>query len=352
MALQRQRTCALLLVSILLLSSAVRAAELTQRTSDEGAGAAAREPFDAWLAGVREEAILRGLRAEVVDRALEGVAPIEQILHRDRRQTEFVLTLDQYLTRRLTAPTVRMARRMAARYPTLLKRVSEAYGVDPRIVVSVWGLESNFGRFTGVRPVIPTLATLGWDGRRGDLFRRELLDALTILDQGHISQARLKGSWAGAMGQTQFLPSSYLQWAVDFDEDGRRDIWSSLPDVFASIGNYLLGHGWVSGLPWGYEVRIPDEAAESMSALPRRDRGCQAVRLLTSPEPLRQWRERGVVRSSGERVPASDHEASLLQLDGRSFLVTVNYEALLGYNCAHRYALSVALLADRIPPID
>src|SRR5690606_31815487 len=141
--------------------------------------------------------------------------------------------------------TVRTARRMMARHRTLLRKVSARYGVDPRILVAIWGLESSFGRFTGTRPTIPVLATLAWDGRRGEFFRNQLFDALTILDRGDIELGRLKGSWAGAMGQVQFMPSSYLAWAEDFDGDGRKDIWTSLPDIFASIANYLKGHGWV-----------------------------------------------------------------------------------------------------------
>ena len=333
-----------LVCSLLLASLAVAPLHPRPQSADEPT----RAPFDVWLEGLRTEALTRGIRPQTLKAALAGVAPVERVLERDRNQTEFRLTVDQYLRRRLTGPTVRMARRMAARYPTLLGRVSKAYGVDPRVLIAVWGLESNFGRFSGVRPMIPTLATLAWDDRRGEFFRGELLDALTIVDRGDIALSRLKGSWAGAMGQVQFMPSSYLAWAVDFDEDGDRDIWTSLPDVFASIAHYLQGHGWTSGVPWGYEVSMPDAAREAVAAMPLRSTGCRAARALTEPQPLGAWRTAGLVRTSGGRIPAADHQASLLRLDSRAFLVTVNYEALLGYNCAHTYALSVAMLADRL----
>jgi membrane-bound lytic murein transglycosylase B len=307
-----------------------------------------RQPFATWLDDLRAEALSRGISQKTVDVALTAIDPVETVLQRDRSQAEFTLSLDGYLKRRLTTPMVRLARREATRSRTLLRRVSATYGVDPRILVSVWGLESNFGRFAGVRPTVPVLATLAWDGRRGEFFRQQLFDALTIVDRGDIEFARLKGSWAGALGQVQFMPSSYLAWAVDFDKDGDRDVWSSLPDVFGSIANYLQQHGWTEGR-WGYAVTVPDAAKEKVLSVPMRETGCRAARGLTQPRSLKDWRTLGVTLASGQRVPASAREASLLLIENRAFLVTANYEALLAYNCAHTYALSVAMLADRIP---
>ena len=306
-----------------------------------------RDGFAAWLAGVRVEAVARGVSQETVDKALSGVEPVARVLERDRKQAEFVLTLDTYLKRRLTPATVAMARRMAVRHRTVLARAGKAYGVDPRVLVAVWGLESNFGRFAGVRPTVPVLATLAWDGRRGEFFRQQLFDALTIVDRGHIELASLKGSWAGALGQVQFMPSSYLAWAVDFDGDGHRDIWTSMPDVFGSIANYLQQHGWTSGR-WGYAVRIPEAARPAVAAVAAREQGCRASRALSQPRSLEQWRGLGVRLAGGGRVPALPAMASLLEVEPRRYLVTANYDALLAYNCAHTYALSVALLADRI----
>ena len=314
----------------------------------EAAPAPDRPPFAAWLQDVRAEAQGRGISEKTLDLALSEVEPVETVLARDRVQAEFTLSLDGYLKRRLTTPTVRLAQREATRHKSLLRRVSKVYGVDPRVLVSVWGLESNFGRFAGVRPTVPVLATLAWDGRRGEFFRQQLFDALTIVDRGDIEFARLKGSWAGALGQVQFMPSSYLAWAVDFDKDGDRDVWNSPPDVFGSIANYLQQHGWTEGR-WGYAVTVPDEAREKVLSVPMRETGCRAARGLTQPRALKDWRTLGLRLAKGQHLPASAREASLLLIENRAFLVTANYEALLAYNCAHTYALSVAMLADRVP---
>jgi len=307
-----------------------------------------KEAFATWLAGVRAEAITRGVREVTVDAAFDGVEPVEQVLERDRTQAEFTLSLEDYLKRRLTTPTVRTARRMATMHKSVLARVGKAYGVDPRMLVAVWGLESNFGRFAGVRPTVPVLATLAWEGRRGDFFRQQLFDALTIVDRGDIALGKLKGSWAGALGQVQFMPSSYLASAVDFDKDGDRDVWASMPDVFGSVGHYLQQHGWTPGR-WGYAVKIPDASREKVSTVPIRDTGCRALRTLSQPRALKDWRRLGVRLADGKPVPSSVREASLLDIENRRYLVTANYEALLAYNCAHSYALSVALLSERIP---
>lgn len=305
-------------------------------------------PFNEWLADLRTEALERGIRAEVLDRALEGVTPVEQVLERDRTQAEFTLDLEQYLKRRLTRETLRTAQQKYSKDRALLKRVGDHYGVSPRLLVAVWGLESNFGRFAGVRPTIPALVTLAYDPRRGAMFRTELLNALEIVNRGDIELERLKGSWAGALGQPQFMPSSYLQYAQDFDGDGRRDIWSSHADVFASIAFFLKEHGWVTGNLWGREISIPAARREEALAIPRRETGCRAERIMTDPKPLKEWRAMGYTTLAGRPLPAADITASLVQAGSRSFLLYSNYDALLGYNCAHSYALSVVLLADKL----
>jgi len=305
-------------------------------------------PFDTWLRELRSEARARGIRGDIVDRAFDGIEPVEQIIERDRTQAEFALDLDSYLARRLTRGTVRTAERMYARHRTLLADVSRKYGVQPRVLVAIWGLESNFGRFAGVRPTIPTLVTLAYDPRRSRLFRRELFSALEILNNGDIEVDRLKGSWAGAMGQPQFMPSSYLKFAQDFDGDGRRDIWTSQADVFASIAYYLQQHGWTDGERWGREVRAPEGAREQLNALPRRTEGCRAKRTMTTPIGLKEWSALGLRTASGTALPNAAMEASLVAAGSRLYLVYRNYESLLEYNCAHSYALSIALLADRI----
>jgi len=307
-------------------------------------------PFDEWVATLRTDALARGISRKTVDEALVTVTRLPVVVERDRTQAELVMTLDTYMKRRLTPRVVRDAKAAAGNQKTVLRKVATAYGVPGSVLVAIWGLESNFGRFTGSRPVISALATLSYDTRRATYFREEIFSALRILDSGDVTLPTLSGSWAGAMGQPQFMPSSYLTWAVDFDDDHRRDIWTSTPDVLASIANYLKAHGWVEGQRWGREVKIPAAAAERVStAVPlRMTGGCSAVRDMTEPRPLGEWTSLGVRQKSGAALPASDMPASLVRVDTHTFLVYANYEALLGYNCAHTYALSVAMLADRI----
>ena len=306
------------------------------------------QPFDEWIAELRAEAASRGIRTEILDRALAGIEPVAQILERDRTQAEFTLDLEAYLERRLTRETRRTAQKMYTRHRALLEKVGTQYGVSPRMLVAVWGLESNFGRFAGVRPTIPALVTLAYDPRRGAMFRNELFSALEILNRGDIELERLKGSWAGALGQPQFMPSSYLEYAQDFDGDGRRDIWASQPDVFASVAFYLQRHGWTAGHAWGREVKIPAALRETAAAIPRREIGCRAERIMTDPKPLSEWRRMGFLAATGRALPSSEIPASLVLAGARSFLLYPNYDALLGYNCAHTYALSVGLLADKL----
>jgi membrane-bound lytic murein transglycosylase B len=310
----------------------------------------ARPSFAEWLAAVRAEAIARGVKEQVVDEALADVTePQPVILERDRTQAETVFSLEKYIGRILTTKRILSGREAFDAQRELLAQVSERYGVPAPIIVAIWGMESNFGRFSGVRPTVPALATLAWDPRRATFFRGELFDALEILNRGDIEFSRMKGSWAGAMGQPQFMPSSYLKYAEDFDGDGRKDIWTNLPDVFASIANYLNGHGWVAGELWGREVTTTAEASRQIAReVEHRDGRCQAIRDMTVPLPLERWQALGVRLPGGKALPKADVQASLVSGSTRRFLVYRNYDALLEYNCANPYALGVALLADRI----
>ena len=308
-----------------------------------------RLPFAEFLIGLRSQAIEQGIRAEIVETTLGHLEPLDVVVERDRTQAETVLTIDQYVARRLTPSFVRTAREEAAAHKALLAKVSARYEFPISVIVAVWGMESNFGRFSGVRPVVQALATLAWEGRRRAFFTNELIAALRILDRGDIEPASMKGSWAGAMGQTQFMPSSYLEHAQDFDEDGRRDIWKSAPDVFASIAAYLRAYGWEPGQTWGREVRLTaGVAAALVETVGLRETGCRAEREMTVSVPLARWQELGVRTASGGALPKVVRSAALLRAGARSYLVYKNYEALLGYNCAHAYALSVVLLADRL----
>lgn len=311
-----------------------------------------RPPFPEWLQGVREEALARGISPATVSAALTEVQPVAQILERDRTQAEFKETLSHYLARRVDAGAIRLGRAMAQKHATILEKASATYQVPPHVLVAVWGLESSFGRFSGVRPLVPTLATLAYDDRRGAMFRGQLFDALSILDAGYIDLPRLKGSWAGAMGQPQFMPSSYLKYAVDFDGDGRRDIWSSSADVFGSIANYLSVNGWVPGQLWGRQVRLPATTSGLDEAAPLRTVGCRATKDLSEKLSLAQWQALGVRAADGEPLPQADIQASLLRTDAGAFLVYPNYEVFLSYNCAHAYAMAVARLSDRIADTD
>lgn len=304
--------------------------------------------FADWLAELRKEALAAGISERTVTAALTDVEPLPVVTERDRAQPERVLSLDQYLKRRLDRKTMKTAREMAKKHRDELAKVSARYGVPRQIIVAVWGLESNFGRFSGVRPTITALATLAFDNRRSALFHQELMNALRILDKGDIDLATMKGSWAGAMGQPQFLPSSYLKYAEDFNGDGKRDIWGTEVDVFASIANYLKQNGWTTGAAWGRPVSVPASAVTGIEkAAPLRTVGCEAMRQMSEGLALSKWRRLGV-KGKGGALPNTNAAASLVRAGSRSFLVYDNYSVLLQYNCAHAYALAVGLLADSI----
>ncbi|HYU81056.1 MAG TPA: lytic murein transglycosylase [Vicinamibacterales bacterium] len=308
-----------------------------------------KQDFDTWAQGVRAQALQRGISEPTVTAAFANLQPLPVVVERDRSQAELVLSLDEYLQRRLTRKFIRAGREMAAKHRSLLQRVASDYDVQSKYLVAIWGVESNYGRFQGVRPTIQALATLAWEGRRGPFFLGELFNALEIVDRGYIALPQLQGSWAGAMGQTQFMPSSYLKYAQDYDRDGNRDIWHSEGDIFASVANYLKSYGWVGGETWGREVRLPKGGALSViDKVGLRTSGCRAEREMTARAPLSRWKAVGVRALDGGPLPAVERNASLVHNGNRTFLVYGNYEALLGYNCAHTYALSVALLADRI----
>ena len=301
------------------------------------------------MAQLKEQAIAAGVSPATANAALDNLEPLEVVVERDRSQAEVVLTIDQYVSRRLTRSFVRTALAKKKEHRAALTAIAKKYGMSSSVIVAIWGMESNFGRFTGTRPTIQAVATLAWEGRRRSLFTNELINALQILDKGYIELDRMKGSWAGAMGQTQFMPSSYLAHAQDYDGDGRRDIWNTLPDVFASIANYMVAYGWKDDQLWGREVKVPAGGGTRLAArVGFRQTGCRAERELTVRIPLAKWQSLGVRTASGGALPKVDRDASLLRAGARNYLVYSNYDALLGYNCAHAYALTVGLLSDRL----
>jgi len=306
--------------------------------------------FESWLADVRKEALARGIKAEIVRAALTDVKPVRRIIQRDRNQSEFKLTLDIYMKRVITPQNISRGREMARRHAALLEKVARKYGVQPRFILAIWGIETRFGAVKADMPLIPAVATLAFDRRRSKYFRAQLFAALDMLNLGYIELENLRGSWAGAMGQPQFMPSSYMAYAEDFDGDGRRDIWNNTGDVMASIANYLARHGWHADLTWGRQVRLPEGLSEKLGATARRAaKGCRAE--TSAALKLSEWQRRGVRRADGANLPARDIEAALVLPhgpDGPAFLVYSNYAAIMGYNCAHLYALTVGMLSDRI----
>lgn len=294
--------------------------------------------FARWLEELRAEALERGIRAEILDRALAYVAPIPRVLELDRQQPEFTLTFQEYLDRVVPPSRVDAGRARLEENRALLEEVQSHYGVQPRFIVALWGIESDFGRHAGAFRIIPALATLAYDGRRSAYFRKELFNALAILDAGHVAPEEMVGSWAGAMGQNQFMPSSFVNFAVDFDGDGRRDIWTTRADVFASAANYLARSGWRGDQTWGREVRLPQGFDAGLSGLEVR-------------KPLDEWQRLGVRRADGLDLPTRRLEASLVLPAGEggpAYLVYDNFSTILKWNRSTFFALAVGYLADRI----
>jgi membrane-bound lytic murein transglycosylase B len=295
--------------------------------------------FDAWLEELRREALGKGISGATLDAALTGIKPIPRVIELDRRQPEFTLTFRQYMDRVASSARVKKGRSRLGENRVLLDAVGRQYGVQPRFIVAFWGVETDFGRITGGFPVVPALATLAYDGRRSKYFRGELLNALKILDQGHIAVKDMVGSWAGAMGQCQFMPSSFLSFAVDHDGDGRKDIWNTRADVFASAANYLAKSGWKGDQTWGRAVRLPKGFNASDASLKVRKR-------------LGQWQRLGVRRADGRDLPTRDLTASVVlaekKIGGSAYVVYNNYRTILKWNRSTYFALAIGSLADRI----
>ncbi|MEP4380633.1 MAG: lytic murein transglycosylase [Alphaproteobacteria bacterium] len=306
------------------------------------AGAAVAQSDDArflsWLNELRADALANGISQATLDRSLVDVAPIPRIIELDRHQPESTVTFEKYQARIVNSTRIRIGRERLAKHRALLDEVGRQFGVQPRFIVALWGIETNFGQFTGGFPVIHALATLAYDGRRSQYFRGELLKALQIVEEGHIDPAEMKGSWAGAMGQSQFMPSSFLNFAHDHDGDGAKDIWNTQADVFASAANYLKGVGWNDSITWGRKVRLPDSFDGSLISL-------------DVVKPIGAWQELGVRRTDGRDLPTRDIPASILRpggANGQAYMIYDNYRAILRWNRSHYFAMAVGQLSDRI----
>ena len=292
--------------------------------------------FQAFLNDVRAEARRAGIRQTTLDRAFAAVSPNQKVLDRDRHQPEFTMTWARYRDLVITDKRIVNGRQAVAANRALFRRVERRYGVGADVIAGIWGLESSFGTGTGDFHVVEALATLGWDGRRASFFRAELLAALKVLDHGDVTPDRMTGSYAGAMGQPQFMPSSYLRYAVDFDGNGRRDIWTSTADVLGSIANYLARSGWRPGRAWGQKVIMPAELQA-----PGRD----------AKRPLSDWMRQGVRPVTGQWLASPDASAGLVAPDGpggETFMVFRNFSAIRRYNPSDFYAIAVGLIGDRV----
>jgi membrane-bound lytic murein transglycosylase B len=269
---------------------------------------------------------------------MAGIEPMPRVIELDRRQPEGTISFATYAARVVSPARIAAGRRHLEEDGALLAQVAARYHVQPRFIVALWAVESSFGQSAGETPIIPALATLAYDGRRSNFFRGELLAALKIVERGDVAPEHMKGSWAGAMGQCQFMPSSYLKYAVDFDGKGRRDIWTSRGDVLGSIANYLATVGWSERGTWGREVRLPAGLDSHLVDLQVK-------------KPLAAWASLGVRRSDGGALPQAALVASLVQPDGaggRAFLIYDNYRALMNWNRSTYFATSIGLLADAI----
>lgn len=294
--------------------------------------------FKAWLAGVRAEAIADGVSAATVDEAFKMVYVNSRVIELDRKQPEGQITFVEYRERVLTPARIETGRAKLAELGPMLSKVGHRYGVPPRFIVALWAIESNFGEQIGAYPVITALATLGYEGRRADFFRGELIEALHIVDDGHVTAGNMLGSWAGAMGQCQFMPSSFRRYAVDEDRDGRRNIWDSTIDVIGSIANYLASHGWKADQTWGRAVKLPQGF----------DSGLVSLEI---EKPVAEWQKLGLRLSNGGDLPGHHLAASVVQPDGpgtAAFIIYANYKAIMKWNRSTYFATAVGQLADLI----
>lgn len=294
--------------------------------------------FAAWKEALRKEALGLGISAATLDKALTPAQPIPKVIEYDRRQPEFTQTFWRYVDLRVNEARIEKGQEMLRKHAVLLDKIGKKYGVPPRFLVAFWGLESNYGSHFGGYSVVDALVTLAYDPRRSRFFRVQLLDALRIIDQGDIPADKMRGSWAGAMGHLQFIPSTFTRYAVDEDGDGKRDIWNSLPDTFGSAANYLSSIGWVADKTWGREVKLPAGFDISLAA--------SSIR-----KPLREWSKLGVRSMDGGPLPAADIDAMLVLpsgYQGPAFLTYTNYQKILNWNRSTLYAIAVGHLADRL----
>lgn len=290
-----------------------------------------------FVAEIRKEALSQGISPQTFDAAFANVhEPSRKVKGLSRSQPEHRLTYQKYLKSRVDSYRIAIGRKQYKQHQKVADEIGQRYGVDPCFIMSFWGMETSYGSYMGNFPVIPSLATLAYDSKRKKFFHKELLLALHILDEGHVSLRDFKGEWAGASGQPQFLPSSWVKYAVDYDGDGRKDIWKSKPDVFASIANYMKLNGWRENEPWAVYVKLPhnfDMKLEGKSIT----------------KPVSEWANLGVKAVDGKPLPYPNLQASIVKpYGGPVFLAYPNYKMILRYNNSIYYAGAIGYLADKI----
>jgi lytic murein transglycosylase len=322
-----------LLTTGLLVTALAPAPAFAQATTSATSAAPGQGDFRRFVEALWPEARQSGVSRATFDDAFRGVSPDPKIVALTKKQSEFVRPIWDYINGAISNARLQRGREMAQRYAAQFEAAERNFGVPRSVILGVWGMETNYGSFTGNIYAVRALATLAFVRYRGDFFRNELLTALQILEQDHIGRDKMLGSWAGAMGQTQFMPSSFVRFAIDGDGDGRRDIWSSIPDAIASTANYLKEHGWTRGLPWGYEVALPD-----------------GFDFRNLRQTFGAWSGLGVQRVDGRPLPGGGEATLFLPAgaSGPAFLVTANYDVIKAYNASDAYALAVGHLGDRV----
>ena len=294
------------------------------------------DTFSDFVTGISNEAEKKGISLKLIKDFKTKVAFIPRVIELDRSQPEFKLTLDQYLARVVTSSRIKKANSKYKKNKKILKVISKHYGVQARFLVSLWGIETDFGRLTGGFPVVSALSTLAFEGRRHEYFKKELFNALKIINDGHITLSKMTGSWAGAMGQCQFMPSSFINYANDWDKDGSKNIWTSKPDVFASAANYLNKVGWSDKITWGRKVYIGQfnkELKENKYYL------------------LNKWSSSGILNENKKKLPNVKIKARLIipkDYGNYGYLVYSNFDSLLNWNRSNYFAIAVGKLSDSI----
>lgn len=314
--------------------------------------------FYQWLDELKSEALAKGISQATVDQAFSDItAPVKRVIKQDRSQAEVVETYDMYLGRRLSDWKKESGRKLMQEHHDVLQQVAERYGVQPRFIVAIWGMETNYGTFKLKESMFNVLATLAYDKRRGAYFRKQFLSALDMMDSGFPTYDLMKSSWAGAMGQPQFMPDSYLAYAQDFDGDGKKDIWNNEADVFASIAHYFQVRGWRADQTWGRAVQLPDGGEQSLPAEQSEgltpDADCKRFKSLGVWRDLRDWQKLGVRRADGSDLPDVSIPAALVLADkgdNQAYIVYRNFCTIMSYNPAFKYALSIGLLSDAVKP--